>query len=135
LRLVGKLPGENLPPVSRPILLAAEVDAPADERIGIEVHRLPIHHASDKFVRWQALHRGKTLRRVGDFHLKSGGGEQVLLLRDLPHERSAWSPATLPKCRRDQRNRSKPAAATKGGVDRFTARDRSRSGRENGRKN
>jgi len=83
LRLVGKLPGENLPPVSRPILLAAEVDAPADERIGIEVHRLPIHHASDKFVRWQALHRGKTLRRVGDFHLKSGGGEQVLLLRDL----------------------------------------------------
>ena len=83
MRLVGKLPGENLPPVSRPILLAAEVDAPADERIGIEVDRLPIHHESDKFVRWQALHRGKTLRRVGDFHLKSCRSDQVFLLYSL----------------------------------------------------
>src|SRR5262245_32529265 len=83
LRLVGELLGENLPPVSRPILLAAKVDASAHERIGIKVHRLPIYCSGDEFIRRQTLHRGKTLRRIGDSHLKSRRSEQVLLLRDL----------------------------------------------------
>src|SRR6201997_4279285 len=83
LGLIGKLLGENVLPVSRPVLLRAEIAASADKRIGVQVHRLAIHHFSDEFVRRQAFHRREALWRIGNFDLKSGGGEQVLLLYGL----------------------------------------------------
>jgi hypothetical protein len=83
LGLVGKLLCKNLLSVSAPVLLRAEIDASAHKRIGVQVHRLAVYYLSDKFVRRQAFHRREALRRIGNFDLKSGGGEQVLLLLGL----------------------------------------------------
>ena len=82
LRFAGKLLGKNFLSVGSPILLGAEIDASSDKRIGIKVDRLPVHYSSDK-PRRQALHRGKTLRRIGNLHLKSCRSEQVFLLYSL----------------------------------------------------
>src|SRR5262249_14180840 len=80
LGFVGELLGENFLPISSPVLLSAKIDAPADERIVVDIYRLPVHDFRDEFVRWQTLHRGKPLRRIRNSDLKTGGGEQVLLL-------------------------------------------------------
>ena len=74
--------GEDLLPIRCPVLLRAEIDASADQRVGIQVHRLTVHDAGDEFVRGQAAHRRQALRVIGDPYLKSRRGEEVFLLSD-----------------------------------------------------
>jgi hypothetical protein len=72
LGIVGKLLGKNLLPIGSLVLLGAEINAPADEGIGVEVHRLAIYDATDKLIRRQAFHRCQAMRRIRRFQLKTG---------------------------------------------------------------
>src|SRR5207244_12734096 len=83
LSLVGELLSQDLLPISSPVLLPTEIDAPADQWIGVEVNWLPVHNTGDELVRRQPLHRRQALRRVSNSDLKSRRSEQIFLLRCL----------------------------------------------------
>src|SRR5271166_2874391 len=83
LVLISDPLSEHLLTVGVPVLLRAEIDAFADQWIGILVDRAPVHYAGHEFVGRQAPHRRQTLWRIRYPDLKSSRGEQVLFLRDL----------------------------------------------------
>ena len=80
LLLIGEVLREHHLPVLGIGRLIAEIDALADDRIGIDVDRLRAIDLLHEFVWRQFFHRRLTLRRIGRLWNKPGRGEQVLLV-------------------------------------------------------